>query len=172
MKKRIKILDITNQTKTSQHGFGLIEILVTASIVAVSFIGFMTFILFSRDQTLKAQRKTEAVSLAEEAIEIVRKLRDDSYASNIATKVLGTTYYPVISGSPAAWTLTTSVPGSTNGYTTSIVFTSVNRDTNFNIAEAGTIDPDTKKVTATVTYQDSGTKQVKITTYITDMKDN
>lgn len=164
--------DIRIQKEISHHGFGLIEILVTATIIAISFIGFMSFILFSRDQTLKAQRKTEAVSLAEEAIEVVRKLRDDGYAANIATKIVGTTYYPTITGTPAAWSLSTSNPGATNGYTTTLVFANVARDANFNIVASGTNDPDTKQVTATVTYQDSGTKQVQITTYITDMKDN
>ena len=161
-----------NKLKIPETGFGLVEILVTASVIAISFVGFLSFILFSRDQALKAQHKTEAVSSAEEALEVVRKLRDDSYAANIATKTVGTTYYPVISGSPAAWTLTASNPGPTNGYTTNLVFSNVSRDASFNIAASGTNDPDTKKVVATVTYNDSGQKQVQITTYITDIKNN
>lgn len=169
---RNKLQVTSYKLKVGKKGFGLIEILITATIIAISFIGFLTFILFSRDQTLKAQRKTEAVSLAEEALEVVRKLRDDSYATNIATKVAGTTYYPTISGSPAAWSLSTTDPGATNGYTTTIVFSNVARDANFNIAGSGTDDPDTKQVAATVSYEDSGQKQVQIVTYITDLKDN
>lgn len=157
-------------SKSRSSGFGLVEIVIVGAVVAVSFIGFLTFILFSREQTLKAQRKTEAVSLAQEALEVVRKLRDDSYSSNITTKVVGTTYYPTISGN--AWTLSTSNPGTTNGYTTTIVFSNVNRDSNFDIATTGTNDPDTRKVVASVTYEDSGTKTVNLTTYITDLKDN
>ena len=106
-------------------------------------------------------------------IEVVRKLRDDGYAANIANGVVsGTTYYPIVTGSPVAWTLSTTNPGATNGYITSLVFSNVNRDANFNIAASGTNDSDTKKVVATVTYNDSGQKQVQITTYITDIKNN
>ncbi len=156
--------------RLNKKGFGLIELLVVGAIIAISFVGFMTFILFSRDQTLKAQRKTEAVGYAEEAIEVVRKLRDDGYTGNIASKTAGTTYYPTISGN--AWSLSTSNPGATNGYTTTVVFSSVNRDGSANIATSGTADPDSKKVVATVSYNDSGNKTVQLTTYITNINGN
>lgn len=158
------------QGQKAKRGFGLIEIIITATIITIAFVGFVSFILFSRSATLKAQRNTEAVSLAEEAIEVVRKMRDDTWA-NISSKTAGTTYYPNISS--GAWVLQTSNPNSNSYYTTRIVFSDVNRDGNSNIVTSGgTNDADTKKLDVTVSWNDSGTKSVKITTYITNFRNN
>lgn len=155
----------------SQKGFGLIEIIITAAIIVVSFTAFISFILFSRDATLKVQRKTEAVSAAEEAVEIVRKLKDDNWTANIASLTAGTTYYPKLTGS--TWSLTTTNPSPSNYYQTTVVFSSVSRDGSFNIVSSGgTNDPNSKKVVVTTTWNDSGTKSVNLTSYIGNIKNN
>jgi prepilin-type N-terminal cleavage/methylation domain-containing protein len=156
-------------SQLNNEGFGLIEVLIAAVVIGISFVGFSTFILFSRDQTLKAQRETEAVALAEEALEVVRKMRDDSW-SNISGKIVGTTYYPKITGS--TWILDTTPPSPSGYYTTRIVFSNVTRDASFNIASVGINDPETKKVEASVTWNDSGTKSLSLTTYITNFRNN
>lgn len=151
----------------NKKGFGLIEIIISAAIITISFVAVTSFILFARSATLQAQRNTEALSLAEEALEVVRKMRDDGWTANIASKTSGTTYYPTVSGS--SWVLQTTNPSPTSYYTTTIVFSNTSRDASDNIvASGGTNDPDTRKVVATVSWSDSGTKTVTITTYITN----
>ncbi|HSX57967.1 MAG TPA: hypothetical protein VLE47_01685 [Candidatus Saccharimonadales bacterium] len=166
MKNKLKIQ--SSKFKTNEKGFGLIEIIITGVIISISFVAFLTFILFSRDASSKAQRNTEAVAKAEEALEVVRKLRDDGYTANITSKTVGTTYYPTLVSN--AWTLSTTNPNTY--YTTTIVLSTVARDGSFNIAGSGTVDPNTKKVAATVSWNDSGTKNVVLTTYITNIKNN
>lgn len=159
-----------SKLKVSESGFGLIEIVIASAVIGAVFIGVAGFLLFSQSATSKARRSTEAVSLAEEALEAVRKLRDESWTNNIANKTVGTTYYPNISGS--SWVLQTTNPTPTSYYTTTLVFSAVNRDGSFNIATSGTNDPDTRRLVATVSWNDSGPRSVAITTYITNFNDN
>ncbi len=151
-------------------GFTLVELLIAGAVIAIAFTAIVGFLLFSQNITLKSQRNTEAVGLAEQAMEAVRKLRDDSWTSNIATLTVGTTYYPSVSGNQ--WTLVTINPNSSSYYTTKIVLSDVNRDSNDNISAAGTNDPNTKKVVTTVSWSDSGTRSAVLTTYITNFKQN
>ena len=134
-------------------------------------MAILSFILFSREATLRAQRNTEALSLAEESLEVVRKMRDDGYTANITSKTAGTTYYPTISGN--AWILQTTNPDSSSYYTTTVVFSNTSRDANDNIVTSGgTNDPDTKKVVATVSWTDSSARNVQLTTYITNFNND
>ena len=116
-------------------------------------------------------REAEATYLAEEAIETVKVLRNDGWATNIAPLTNGTTYYSTLSGSD--WTLTTTDPGPINNqYSRTIVVEEVYRDTNDDIASTGTLDVKTKKVTATVTWSEHGsTESVTLETYITNFRD-
>jgi len=156
--------------KIDNKGFSLIELLIVGSIISITFVAISTFLLFSRDATLKTKRNTEAIALAEEAIEALRKLRDDSWTSNIATLNVDTTYYPVISGNQ--WTFSTTNPSPSSYYTTTIVLHAVTRDANDNISGSGTTDADTRQVVATVSWNDSGPKNVDLTAYITNFNDN
>ncbi len=151
-------------------GFSLIEIVIAGAIIAVAFTAISAFLLFSRGVTLKIQRNTEAVKLAEQALEAVRKLRDDSWTNNIATLTNGTIYYPSISSNQ--WGLVTTNPSSSSYYTTTLVFSAVSRDSNDNITSSGTNDPNSRKVVAKVTWTDAGNRNVTLTTYITNFKNN
>ncbi len=154
----------------NQRGFGLIEILISATIVSIAFISFIVFILFARNSTYQAKRSTEALSSTEGALEVVRKLRDQSWTTNIVPLSTGTIYYPkIVSGN---WTLTTANPTPGSYYTTTVVLSPVNRDGSFNIVTLGTLDSNTKKVVVTTSWTDSGSKNVKLTTYITNYKGN
>jgi len=155
-----------------EKGVGLIEIIIVGAILAIAFIGIVSFLINSRGITFQNTRNTQATSLTEEAMEAVRSMRDESWATSIATLTSGTTYYPVISGNK--WTLDTTNPGPINGlYTRTVVIEDINRDANDDIAGFGTADPNTKKVTAAVTWQENQvTKDVTLTTYITNFLEN
>ncbi len=72
------------------------------------------------------------------------------------------------------WVLSTTDPGPIdNLYTRIVIVEAVSRDANDDIAAGGTEDPSTKKVTATVSWQDAGrSKEVVLTTYITNFLGN
>lgn len=158
--------------RQSSKGFGLIEILIVAAIVAIGFLGLAAFLINSSGLTFRVTRNTEAVDLAEEGMEAVRSLRDESWSTNIASLGPGATYYPIISGNK--WTLATSDPGQINNlYTRTVVVKDVNRDANDDIADSGTSDANTKKVTVKVEWNENqSVKDVTLTTYITNFLGN
>lgn len=155
----------------NKQGFGVIEIIVVAGLVSIVFLGLIQLTVLSVRPIEKSVRQAEAVYLAEEAIEVIRTLRNESWANNIATITHGTIYYPTLSGND--WVLTTTNPGAVNGtYTRSLVIAAVYRDANDDIAAQGTLDPKTVKVTTTVTWNErSATRSTALETYLTNFND-
>lgn len=157
-----------NYLTKKQKGFGLIEILIVGVVIAIGFVGLVAFLINSSGITFQITRNTEAASLAEEGVEAVRSMRDESW-SLVST---AGTYYPEIVVDK--WTLTTTDPGLVNGlYTRTVAIDDVNRDVNDDIAPSGTLDPNTKRVTVTVTWSENQkTEDVTIETYITNFLEN
>ena len=155
-----------------EKGFGLIEILIVTALIGIAFVALVAFLINSAGLTFRVTRNTEAVALAEEGVEAVRSLRDESWDTNIAALSAGATYYPVISGNQ--WTLTATDPGPVNNlYTRTVTVNNVNRDVNDDIAAAGTPDPNTKEVIVVVTWAErQQTNDVTLTTYITNFLSN
>ena len=155
--------------RKKSKGVGLVEIVIVLAVVGVGFLAIISFLIFSRGVTFQVARSTEATALAEEAIEAVRGMRDEGWASNIAPLTSGATYYPVVAADK--WTLSTTNPGPiSNLYTRTVVVENVGRDGNDDIVSSGGVnDPNTRKVTATVSWTESTqSKQVVLTTYITN----
>jgi prepilin-type N-terminal cleavage/methylation domain-containing protein len=156
----------------NSRGMGLIEILIVLAILGIGFLAIISFLIFSRGISHQTVRSTEATSLAEEGVEAVRRLRDQSWSGNIADKAVATNYYLVISG--GSWTLSASNPGVINNlYTRTVRFDNVYRDGSNNISSSGNLDPNTKKLTVRVSWQEgSRNKEVVLTTYITNFLNN
>lgn len=147
-----------------RSGFGLIEIVVVTAVVTTALFAFsQAGILAVR--LLRAEKENlEAVLLAQEGMEATRSLRDESWANNIATLANGTTYYPIVEN--GKWKFSFVSPGILNGkYTRAVIFDEVRRDAQDRIAVSGTVDSDTRKVTARVTW---GSKQKELITYVTN----
>lgn len=154
-------------------GFGIIEMMVVVAIVGTTFASLYQLFALSTRPVHASVRETEAVYLAEEAIEAARILRNNSWTVNIATLTNSTTYYPKIAG--GTWTLSTTNPGLiSNLYTRTVVIAAVYRDVNDNITTStGTLDPDTKKITATVSWSERGkSRQIVLEAYLTDFLNN
>src|SRR4030067_3389840 len=147
--------------RKKSKGVGLVEILIVLAVVGVGFLAIISFLIFSRGVTFQVARSTEATALAEEAIEAVRGMRDEGWIANIAPLTSGATYYPVVTADK--WTLSTTNPGPiSNLYTRTVVVEDVGRDGNDNIvASGGTAGPNTKKVTATVTWAEAGPNKTR-----------
>lgn len=175
----INIRELKAKYLGKNKGLGLVEILIVTAVLGVGLLAVISFLIYSRGVTFQVARTVEATSIAEEGIEAVRVMRDESWNTNIATLDAGTpaTYYPIISGvnPDDKWTLTTTTqPLIENLYTRTIVVEQVGRDGADDIVSSGgTIDPNTKKVTSTVTWTENGrSKQVQLISYITNIWGN
>lgn len=152
-----------------EEGFGVVEIIVAISIISIALFAISEVSVIYLKQNILNKKTLKASYLAEEALEAVRSVRDQGWSANIASLSMGSTYYPVISSNK--WTLTATNPGFIDSiYARTVVVDNASRDANDNIVTSGgTNDPDTKKVTATISWE---SKSTTLTTYITDLYNN
>ncbi len=130
----------------NNRGQLLVELLVALGISAILIPAITTGFVASRQGQAQQQQRLEATTLAREAGEAIRILKEASWAN---VSVNGT-YHPQVSGS--TWSL---VPGAEtiNGFSRVIEITDVRRDANGAIVESGgVLDPSTKHITATVSW--------------------
>lgn len=142
-------------------GQSLVEIILVMGLAAILLPALLTGFVISREGKAQQGQRFQALTIAKEAAEAVRSVRNRDWA----TFAQDGTYYHLQSGS--SWTL---APGSTtiNGFTESIVISDVYRDGSDNIVQtAGTLDPSTKKVDITISwtlpYPSSGTTSLYLT---------
>ena len=158
------------KNKLKNQGFGVIELLVAILIIIVALVFIMEIYSFFLKAGAQNAKRLQAVALAQEVIEATRSVRDENW-NNIANLSIETTYYPAQSGSPAKWIL--SVGQQTiNGFTRQVVLSRVYRDANDNIIESGgTEDLGTRKIIATVLWQERGKNySVDLATYLTNWR--
>ena len=134
---------------------GLIELLVAIAIIGLvltSLAGLGNFILKINQQNKKS---VIATFLAQEAIEAVRAAKEENW-SLITGLTADAPYYPAKIGSPLKWVLTAGTE-TINSFTRQIAVSPVYRDVNDDIVTSGgVLDPETKKITATVSWNDNG----------------
>jgi len=152
-----------------ERGFGIVEIVVAVSIISIAFFTISQMSVIYLKQTIQNKQSLKAAYLTEEALEAVRSVRDQGWVANIQALTMESNYYPVISGNK--WILTSSNPGLLEGvYTRQIIVNNVSRDASDNIVSSGgTNDPDTKKITATISWDG---KSTTLTTYLTNLYNN
>lgn len=152
-----------------QRGFGIIEIIVAIAIMSIALFAISEVSILYMKQEMQHKQTLKATYLAEEAIEASRSVRDQGWSTNIATLTMGSPYYPVISG--GKWTLTATNPGAIDTiYNRQVVIDDVSRNDGDNIlTSGGANDPNTKKITTTISWNN---KSVSLTTYITNIYNN
>lgn len=153
-----------------RSGFALVETVIASAIVA-SFIITLSLVN-SRylGYALDHSDSMKASFLLEESLEAVRFMRDDSWSGNIETLTTGNNFYLYWDGS--SWEGTTTLALS-DGMYRQIMLQDVYRDAEQSIAPSGTLDPDTKFVTATVSWASkTGTSTKVLKSYITNVFDN
>lgn len=161
---------------TTHHlrGFGLVEVLVAVSIIAITSVSiFNVYTAYLRAE-LNNVKSVKAAFLMEEGLEVVRLLRDTSWSSYIAPVTASTTQYLNWTGS--AWQFTTTPQMIDTRYARTVVFTAVYRDANNRIAASGTLDPNTRGFTVAVAWPDDNTAlsttTKQISSYITNLYGN
>lgn len=151
-------------------GISVIEILIVIAVIAIALTSLLGVISYSIRISNLIRETTQANATAQEVMEAVRNFRDGTTwnTNGLGSLATGVAYYPKKSADiPAKWTL---VRGEEiiNGFKRKVIFNEVQRDASDNIVETGgTNDPNAKKVTVFVSWQD---KEVKIITYLTNWK--
>jgi hypothetical protein len=156
----------------TNKGSLLVEAVITVSIFLVVIIAlFGSFSILLRGSLANID-KIQATYLEEEAMEAMRILRDNGWTANIASHTSGSTFYLYFNGT--TWVATSSVEIIGDLFQRSIAISSVNRDSSQNIvASGGTLDNNTKLVTAQVSWVTQGTTSTStLSTYITNVFNN
>ncbi|MDO8510319.1 MAG: hypothetical protein Q7S15_01705 [bacterium] len=151
-----------------KRGFGLVEVLIGASILGASLVGMVA----AYNRYLRASfvntDSIKAAFLLEEGLEAVRSLRDDGWDMMVAPLAVGTNYFLAFEN--GKWKATTINIFLDSKFERRFVFADVYRDGNDDIVSSGTLDTGTRKVTVTVSWATTyGTSTKTIASYITDM---
>ena len=157
--------------KTSQSGFGIVEVLVASVIISLVLVGLHATTVQALRLVQQSTKRTQATFLVEETIEVLRSQRDAGWASSLGTLSSGTDYFLEFDGT--AWNTTTTNVFIDDLFERKFVIENVYRDANDDIAASGTLDPSTKKINVTVSwFSQTGTTTQNISTYITDLFGN
>lgn len=149
------------------------EILTVIAIIGVTLTSLLGLVSFSLEISTLNKQTTQADIAAREAMEAVRNFRENTTweTDGIGIMSTSTDYHPQVSSSTLKWVLVSGTE-SVGIFTKKIAFTNVQRDGSDNIVESGgTNDPDTKKITVTVSWTEKGRDhQMKLTSYLTNWK--
>lgn len=163
----------TFKRNKTEKGISVIEIFVVTAVTAIAMAALLDLTSFSLRTSTLIRQTTAANELAREAMEAVRNFRDTTLwnENGLGKLATSTDYFPRATGTPEAWQLVLGEESS-GIFERKIVFEDVMRDGNHNIVAAGgTFDPDTKKITAIVSWMvKNGTRQVKLVTYLTNWR--
>jgi len=146
-----------------EKGISIIEILIVIAIITIALVSLLGVATFSLKISILIKENTQAVNLAQEAIEATRNIRDSNW-----TKLTNGNHGLTNAGGYWEFIGTENV---INGFTRTILIENVSRnpitddiETTYNPANN---DQNTKKATITVSWQD---KKVEIVTYLTNWK--
>ena len=126
----------------------------------------MSIILQGFDMNRLGSEQTIANQYASEGLEAVRSIRNQSFLNLVNSTGVG------VLKSGGIWVFSGS-NNTFNKYTRVLTVSDVYRDTNGNIvANGGTLDPQSKKITSTVTWNVSASRNnsVFLSTYLTNWK--
>ena len=131
-------------------GFGLIEIMISISIITFTLIGFLSLLNKTIEVSNRALKETQAALLLEEGAEAIKIIRATNWGT-ISGFTNGIDYYPTFAG--GTWVMSTTPNTIDNFFTRKVAFSSVSRDASSNIVSSGgTLDSGTKLATITVSW--------------------
>ncbi|OGZ66683.1 MAG: hypothetical protein A3C50_02235 [Candidatus Staskawiczbacteria bacterium RIFCSPHIGHO2_02_FULL_43_16] len=163
-----------NDIRESGAGFIFLEILIAVTLISVVFVTLLGVGFSALTLATSLQKTAQADSLIKEELEAVRSFREGTtwQTNGLATKSIGSAnpYYATLDPeiNPPAWQLTEGIE-TVGDFTRKVVFDAVSRDLATNNIEAvynaTRDDPDTRKVTVTVTL---GAKTYQVISYLTN----
>lgn len=150
------------------RGFGLIEVIIGASILTISLIAIAAYFQKSLQLSQDSAKMAKSSFLLEEGIEVVKFFRDMNWV-NVSNLAIDTPYYIQFDG--VKWATSSSNIFTDGVFERSFVIRDVYRDVNDDILSGGgTIDPGTKKATVSVSWMGkNGTTTKSISTYLVNI---
>ena len=149
------------------RGFGLIEIIISITLISVSLFAFATVSRIAFRAVLESSDRQRGGFLLEEGFESIKTMRDDGWA-NISSLTLDMSYHLIFS--EGTWSATISSQLIDGIFTRTFILREVFRDTSDNIASSGTSDPDTRRMEIEVTWEERGDERtMSAVSYITNI---
>jgi len=156
--------------KNKKRGVGLVEVVVGSAILSVVLFAFSSSLSLYSQANADATSRSQALYLAEEALEVVRGLRDDGWSANIASRSVDTPYGLSFNAGTSMWSLVSGAD-TVGAFTRTIVFRDVYRDGDDNITSSTseTFDPDTRLVEVTLEWAGlRGPQSVELESIVTN----
>jgi type II secretory pathway pseudopilin PulG len=137
----------------------LVELLMAMALTAIMLPALLVGLVASRGGKAQMQQRLDATTLSKEAYDAFRIVREKgwNFVSNNGM------YYPVLDGN--TWELATG-SATIGGFARYITISDVYRDAAGNIMSSGAVDPSTKKVTITVSWDTPQSSSVSATYYV------
>jgi len=159
-----------------QIGQSLVEIILVIGLSAIIFPALLTGLVSSRQGKVQQAQRTQAVYLLNKTVDALRSVREKGW-SYIRSVPLDTPYHPEISN--PTWSLVAGeYTDPVTGFKTKVEFSSVNRgdcpgsDCGKIVTTGGTVDPSSKKVTLTISWNLPYVSSIVETLYLTRYLDN
>lgn len=133
-----------------KKGSSLVEMLVGLSILVFVVLGFVVSFNYFVRSSILGTKTVQSYFLAEEGLEAVKSMRNNSWATNINQLISGQNYYFYFNGN--SWEGTTTQSKIDNIFTRKFVLENVYRNTNGDISSSGVLDPGSKKINVFVSY--------------------
>jgi Tfp pilus assembly protein PilV len=158
-----------NKKLSNKRGSLLIEVLIAAAIISTSMIAAVGVFGTMAHLAYRNTARVQASFLAEEGVEALKTLRNNSWNAKIKNLTLNKPYYLYWLNS--SWNVNASSTMIDNQFLRYFTLSNVYRDSNFNIVASTTsgasIDTDMRQVTVNVDWTDeAGTSTKSITTYL------
>lgn len=150
-----------------ENGFSVVEVMLATALFVIFSSGAVTLVLGGMENNRQSDEQAVANQFATEGLEAVRSIRNQSYDILNNNSGIGVTN---VNG---VW----SFEGSSNvfdKFTRVITVAEVQRDGNGEIVvTGGSVDPDTKKITSTVSWMVNTARTVSVVleTYLTNWQD-
>lgn len=159
-----------------KNGFSVLEVILAAAIFMIFSTGAVMTVVQSYNANRLGMENTVASQFAAEGIEAAKAIKNRGYSNLTNFTAVGLQrnnpgnfweFDPLGEG-----TNDTLLHNSGDNYIRTIKVESVNRDGNGNIQPSGTPDPDTKKITATVTWNFNSARPetTSLITYLSDWR--
>lgn len=163
--------------KRLSKGFSLIEVILAVAIFMLFSTAAVGVVLQGFNLNRLGSEETVANQFAAEGIEAVKSIKNQAYSNlnavNPTPRAVRRNASNVWEFNPTDGSNDTLIHNASDNYVRQVKAESVNRDGSGNIVETGgTLDPDTKKITSTVSWNFNSARpeSVILTTYLSDWR--
>lgn len=153
-------------TIKKNKGISLVEVLVASAIILIVVVSMFAVYSIMARFSISNTTRIQAVMLAEEGVDILRTMKDESFDTYIDDLDNDEDYYFEWNGTLFVSTTTPSMID--NVFYRSFRLSAVERDSNFDIVESGgTVDSDTRKADIYVSWRENNaTTTISVETYV------